>query len=79
MGRMLWSIQYKVDPDHFLDLELDRDSELELDLDSDLELDNVFIARARSLYRSDWVVVTRLYRGPMLCILMNFMLGLNLR
>ena len=55
MGRMLWSIQYKVD----LDLELDRDSELELDLDSELELDNVFIARARSLYQSDWVVVTR--------------------
>ena len=71
MGRMLWSIQYKVDPDHFLDLELD--------LDSELELDNVFITRARSLYRSDWVVVTRLYRGPMLCILMIFMLGLNLR
>ena len=71
MGRMLWNIQYKVDPDHFLDLELD--------LDSELELDNVFITRARSLYRSDWVVVTRLYRGPMLCILMIFMLGLNLR
>ena len=33
----------------------------------------------RSVYRSDWVVVTRLYRGPMLCIIMIFMLGLNVR
>ena len=36
-------------------------------------------AVGRSVYRSDWVVVTRLYRGPMLCIIMIFMLGLNVR
>ena len=36
-------------------------------------------SRYRFLYRSDWSIVTRLYRGPMLCILMIFFLGLNVR
>ena len=33
----------------------------------------------RHLFRSDWRVVTRLYRGSMLCIIMVFLLGLNVR
>ena len=36
-------------------------------------------AESRHLYRSDWTVVTRLYRGPMLCIIMIFLLGINVR
>ena len=43
------------------------------------KMQNIFSSPGRGLYRSDWVVVTRLYRGPMLLILMIFMLGLNVR
>jgi len=33
----------------------------------------------RGKYRSDWQIVTRLYRGPLLVILMVFLLGVNVR
>jgi len=33
----------------------------------------------RYKYRSDWTIVTRLYRGPMLCIILIFLLSINVR
>ena len=37
------------------------------------------LLRNLNLNRSDWRIVTRLYRGPMLCILIIFLLALNIR
>lgn len=44
------------------------------------ELGNISSGNStRYLYRSDWSIVTRLYRGPALCIILIFLLSINVR